>query len=231
MLKDIRKKKYQHIIISPEQCARNGAEQPMFTHLLENQKFASSISCINFDEAHFIVTSGEPDKENKIFRAEYSKCFEIRLRLSLKTPCTVFSATMPPVIQDKIIKSLKLSTDVSETCFISLSTNRPNLCFAVKKITGSLANLSNLDFLTSRPYHPPMARLKKTLIFVPTRPIGRQVERYLLLRFPGIVKRIHSLMSPRYKKETINEFMDPNGRILVLVCTSLLSNVSSRLLD
>lgn len=161
MLKDIRKKKYQHIIISPEQCARNGAQQPMFTHLLENQQFASSISCINFDEAHFIVTSGEPDKENKIFRIEYSKCFEIRLRLSLKTPCTVFSATMPPIIQDKILKSLKLPTDVSKTCFISLSTNRPNLCFAVKKLTGTLANLSNLDFLVSRPYHPPIVLKKK----------------------------------------------------------------------
>lgn len=198
----------------------------MFTHLLEDRKFASSISCLNFDEGHFIVTSGEPDKENKIFRIEYSKCFEIRLRLSVKTPCTVFSATMPQEIQDKILKSLKLPTDPSKTSFITLSTNRPNLCFAVRQITGALSNVSNLDFLTSRPYHPPLARFKKTLIFVQTKSLAGLVERHLLRSLPGIVRRIHSNMSDQYQEEAINDFIDPNGRTLVLVCTSLLSNVS-----
>lgn len=200
----------------------------MFTHLLEDQSFASSINVINFDEAHFIVTSGEPDKENKIFRVEYSKCYEIRLRLPLKTPCTVFSATMPSKIQDRILESLKLPTDPSETSFISLTTNRQNLSFAVRKLTRPMTDMSNLDFLVpkSKSYHPPMAVYKKTLIFVSTSTSARNVENYLGPRLPGMVKRIYALMSTEYKKQTIADFIDPNGSTRVLISTSLLSNVS-----
>lgn len=55
----------------------------MFTRLLENQAFVSKIKCLNFDEAHFIVTSGQENKEGKVFRPEFSKGYEIRLRLDL----------------------------------------------------------------------------------------------------------------------------------------------------
>lgn len=198
----------------------------MFTHLLEDPAFASSINCLNFDEAHFIVTSGEKDKQGKVFRAEYSRGFEIRLRLRLNTPCTVFSATMSPEVQQKILTSLKLPSDPSKTCFISLSTNRPNLCFAVRELCGPLTDLTNLDFLVQRPYHPPLARFKKTLIFVTTTPLARSVSGYLRGRLPGIVKCVYSAMSDRYKKNTISDFCSPHGQISVLVCTSLLSNVS-----
>lgn len=57
--KGILKGKYQHIIISPEQCSRSGNDTPMFTKLLESPGFIDRIKCLNFDEAHFIVTTGE----------------------------------------------------------------------------------------------------------------------------------------------------------------------------
>lgn len=198
----------------------------MFTRLLENQSFVHRIKCLNFDEAHFIVTSGEPDKEGNVFRPEYSKGFEILLRLATGTPCAIFSATMPPKVKEQILMSLRIPSDPSKTRFISLSTNRPNLSFAVKKISGRLADLSNLDFLFPDSYHPPLARLKKTLIFVPTTELCLALEEYLEDRIPGAIKRIHASLSAQYKKETTIEFCDPNGPILVLVATTVLSNVS-----
>lgn len=198
----------------------------MFTHLLEDSAFASSINCLNFDEAHFIVTSGEKDKQGKIFRAEYSRGFEIRLRLRLDTPCTVFSATMSPQVRQKILTSLKLPSDPSKTCSIFVSTNRPNLCFAVRELCRPLSDLANLHFLVLQPYHPPLARFKKTLIFVHTTTLARKVSKYLRSRMPGIVKCIYAVMSDRYKKRVINDFCSSHGQTSVLVCTSLLSNVS-----
>lgn len=198
----------------------------MFTRLLENPAFVSKIKCLNFDEAHFIVTSGQENKEGKVFRPEFSKGYEIRLRLDLQTPCTVYSATMPADVLDKILESLKIPRDPLKTCFISLSTNRPNLSFAVKKIDGSLSNLGNIDFVLPTLIHPPLVRLKKTLIFVPTTDSALDIEDRLNPRCPGSVQRIHSSLSLQYKEDIINEFNKPNGTISILITTPLLSNVS-----
>lgn len=197
----------------------------MFSQLLEHQSFVDRIKCLNFDEAHFIVTSGEPDKEGNVFRPEYSKGFEILLRLATGTPCAIFSATMPPKVKEQILMSLRIPSDPSKTRFISLSTNRPNLSFSVKKISGRLADLTNLNFLLTGLYHPPLVRFKKTLIFVPTTLLCLAVEELLEERFPGLVKRIHSSMSSEYKKEVIQEFCTPNGPVSILVATTVLSNV------
>lgn len=132
---------------------------------------------------------------------------------------------MPPDVKAKILKSLRLSSDPLRTRFISLTTNRPNLCFAIKKIPRPLSDVSNFDFLLPGLYHPPMVAFKKTLIFVPSKTIAMAVEERLAKRLPGAVKRIYSLMSDSYKKRWTADFLKPDGEVSILIATTLLSNV------
>ena len=81
----------------------------MLTRLLEESSFTSRVKCLIFDEAHFIVTSGSPDKEGNVFRIEYSKGYEVRIRLPLDIPCAIFSATMSQDVMNKILASLRIS--------------------------------------------------------------------------------------------------------------------------
>ena len=198
----------------------------MFTRLLEEPQFSSRIKCLIYDEAHFIVTSGQADKEGNIFRTEYSKGYEVRLRLPTNTPCAIFSATMSPEVMDKILTSLRIRKDPEETAFILLSTNRKNLCYAVQPTNGPLVKLSNLDFLFPTPVHPPMPLPKKTLIFVPSTDLALMIEAYLHKHLPReLVSRVHSTRSHRCKKRVIDDFSNPNGTIRVLVATTVISNV------
>ena len=219
---------YQHIIVSPEQCARSCPEVPLFSRLLERQAFLDRIKCVNFDEAHFIVTAGEADKEGNVFRPEYAKGYDLLIRLKTGTPCTLFSATMSKLVLGKIMKSLRLPTCTSKTTYLNLTTNRPNLCFAVQKLNGPLSKLSNLDFLIPSAYHPPMAPLRKTLIFVPTTDDSINLERRLNKLFPGttVAQRIHASLTAEYKTEIIEDYMGPQSKPPILITTTLLSNVS-----
>ena len=219
---------YQHIIVSPEQCARSCPEVPLFSRLLERQAFLDRIKCVNFDEAHFIVTAGEADKEGNVFCPEYAKGYDLLIRLKTGTPCTLFSATMSKLVLGKIMKSLRLPTCTSKTTYLNLTTNRPNLCFAVQKLNGPLSKLSNLDFLIPSAYHPPMAPLRKTLIFVPTTDDSINLERRLNKLFPGttVAQRIHASLTAEYKTEIIEDYMGPQSKPPILITTTLLSNVS-----
>lgn len=134
---------------------------------------------------------------------------------------------MPPKVMAKIVESLRLPDNPLKTSRIILSTNRKNLCFSVKKLEGSTSNLSNLDFLFQRPIHPPLVLPKKTIIFVQTTDMALTVQSHIQQRVPsGLVARIHSSQSDRYKKRVTREFCSPTGKILVLVATMIVSNVS-----
>lgn len=201
----------------------------MLTRLLEEPAFTSMVKCLIYDEAHFIVTSGLPDKEGNVFRSEYAKGYEVRLRLHSSVPCALFSATLSKAVLKKVLASLRISDDPQQTAFIFLSTNRKNLCYAVKEIKGSLANLSNLDFMFPSIVHPPMLPPKKTLIFVPTTQLTLEIESYLQYRLPQeMVARLHASRTGEIKKDIIADFCNPEGNILVLVTTTMISNVSLR---
>ena len=200
----------------------------MLTRLLEEASFTSRVKCLIYDEAHFIITSGQPDKEGNVFRTEYSKGYEIRIRLPLDIPCAIFSATMSQEITTKILNSLRISVNNSNTSFIRLTTNRRNLTYAVRQLDGSLNNLANLDFLFPGPVYPPLLPPKKTLIFVPTTDLALRVESYLQQRLnSALVSRVHASRSNRCKKRVIDDFCNPSGQTQVLVATSVISNVSN----
>ena len=201
----------------------------MLTRLLEEASFTSRVKCLIFDEAHFIVTSGQPDKEGNIFRSEYSKGYEIRIRLPLDIPCAIFSATMSQEVIKQILTSLRISVNNSNISFIRLTTNRKNLTYAVKQLDGPLSNLTNLDFIFPSLIHPPLLPPKKTLIFVPSTELALLVEPYLQQRLPSrMVSRLHASRSSRCKKRVIDDYCDPCGESRVLIATSVILNVSLR---
>lgn len=198
----------------------------MFSRLLEDNAFVKKIRCIIYDEAHFIVTSGQPDKEGNVFRPEYAKGYELRLRLPLKIPCAIFSATMSQTVMNQILKSLRIPANDPNTRYISLSTNRKNLTYAVRPILGSYTDLANFDFLVPLPVHPPLTLPKKTLIFVSNKDLALRLEPYLSRRLPkGAVSRIYSSFTAEYKEQVIKSFLDPSGPMLVLITTDVSSNV------
>lgn len=201
----------------------------MLTRLLEHQTFKNRVRGLLFDEAHFIVTAGKPDTEGNVFRPEYAKGYEIRIRLNSDTSTMVFSATMPPDILKQIMASLRIPSEPSRTSLLTLTTNRPNLTFAIKKASGTLSNLAELDFLIPKAHHPPMSRSRKTLIFVPTTKLTMAVSQYLNTKLPGIAQRIHSTLSTEFKHQIIEEFHKKDGRFSILVATTVLSNVRVRM--
>ncbi|KAG1744113.1 uncharacterized protein EDB91DRAFT_1080914 [Suillus paluster] len=109
-----------------------------------------------------------------------------------------------------------------------LTTNRPNINIShmVIPMVDSIKNLSNLDFLVSVPFHPPMSYPPKSIIFIDHKLSTAAVARYLNTRLPEAVRRVfkfqhlHSSMSTEHNEMVFNEFRKSNGLIQGVVATS-----------
>lgn len=199
--------------------------------MLKDQKFVKRIGFFFVDEAHFIITAGEPKLGEKLaFRTAYSKLAEVLLQLPVGIPVALFSATLPQAILHRIIKSLNLLTDMTDT--LLLTTNRPNVSHTVIPMVDSIKNFSNLDFLVSQPFHPPMSYPPKSLIFIDHKLSTAAVARYLNARLPEAVRRVfkfrhlHSSMSVEYNQMVFDEFRKPDGLVQGIVATSGASTVT-----
>jgi len=143
------------LLVAPEQFFPEGGHIPCLALQLKDPKFAKRIDFFFVDEAHFIVTAGEAQTGKKLpFHAAYGKLAEVLIQLPVSVPVTLFSATLPPVTLEKVLKSLNLPPDKMD--IIKLSTNRLNIMHAVIPVVDSIKNLSNLDFIVPIPFHPPM---------------------------------------------------------------------------
>jgi hypothetical protein len=117
------------------------------------------------------------------------------------------------------------------TVSIMLSTNRCNLIHAVIQMVGDISNFNNLNFLVPQPYHPPMAPLNKTLIFIDSKLYSGKLANHLLSRFPREqqmlrpVWHLHSEMSKAHIEDAYKSFSDPHGQCRILVATASVANV------
>ncbi|OAX30832.1 hypothetical protein K503DRAFT_704748 [Rhizopogon vinicolor AM-OR11-026] len=58
------------------------------------------------DEPHSIVTAGDAHTDEKLpFRAAYGKLAEVLIQLPVSIPVALFSATLPPVMLEKVLQS------------------------------------------------------------------------------------------------------------------------------
>ncbi|KAG0697913.1 hypothetical protein DFH29DRAFT_1020596, partial [Suillus ampliporus] len=168
--------------------------------------------------------AGEPKAGEKLaFRAAYGNLAEVLVQLPLGVPVALFSATLSQLILQRIIKSLNLSKDITDT--FMLTTNRPNISHAVIPMVDSIKNLSNLDFLVSVPFHLPMSYPPKSIIFIDHKLSTAAVARYLNTRLPEAVRRVfkfrhlHSSMSTEHNEMVFDEFRKPDGLVQGVVAT------------
>jgi superfamily II DNA helicase RecQ len=151
---------------------------PRFATFLHEPKLVKKISYIFIDEAHFIKTSGTAIDGEPPHRPSYARLGEIRARLPAGIPVALLSATLPPDVMEICTKSLHMKP--SNTTYIKLSTNHPNLMHAMIPMLGDISNFANLDFLVPLLYHPLMAPIKKTLLFIESKLKTGHLTRYLL---------------------------------------------------
>lgn len=203
---------FRNLLVAPEQFFPKGGHIQCLVLLLKDQNFVKWIGFFFFiDEAHFIITAGEPKAGEKLaFCAAYDNLAEVLMQLPLGVPVALFSVTLPQLMLQRIIKSLNLSTDITDT--FMLTTNRPNISHTVIPMVNSIKNLSNLNFLVSVLFHLPMSYPPKLIIFIDHKLSTAAVARYLNTRLPEAVRHVfkfwhlHSSMSTEHNKMVFDKF-------------------------
>ncbi|KAG2137774.1 hypothetical protein BD769DRAFT_1664002 [Suillus cothurnatus] len=215
---------FRNLIVAPEQFFPEGGHISRLALMLKDQNFIKRIRFFFIDEAHFIITAGEPKPGKKFaFCTAYGKLAEVLLQLPVDVLVALFLATLPQEMLQRIIKSLNLPRDLMDT--FMLTTNCPNVSHAVIPMVDSIKNFSNLDFLVSKPFHPPISYPPKSLIFIDHKLSTAAVARYLNTRLPEAVRRVfkfrhlHSSMSMEHNEMVFDEFRKPDGLVQGIVAT------------
>ena len=137
---------------------------PWLAQVLRNPHFVKQVKRVHIDEAHTIYTAGISLYGQPPFRSAWGKLGELRLVLPKNTPLQALSGTFPPHIVRCIREQLLFQSD---SVTIHLTSNRPNITYAVHPIVGALSNFQNLQFLipeqADHPFDP--KRIPKTIVF------------------------------------------------------------------
>ncbi|KAJ7201843.1 P-loop containing nucleoside triphosphate hydrolase protein, partial [Mycena pura] len=210
---------YQHLIVQPEQLKSHKGHLPQLARLLNVPQFSKTVARVHVDEAHNIYTAGRPHYGLPAFRPSWGVLNELRIRLPKGTPIQVLSATYPPHIKSAHAYHRK------NYLSLKLSSNRPNIIYAMHRIVGSLSNFRNLDFLISTPF----MKLLKVVVFHDDTQQCADTAIYqdkLLpaeLRYKGLVQHYHGGMSKEYLKQIFDDFSQENGVCRILHGTEGLS--------
>jgi superfamily II DNA helicase RecQ len=145
---------FQHLIVQPEQLKSHKGHLPRHARLLNDAKFAKTITRVHVDEAHFTCASGLSLYGLPAFCPSWGTLNELRIRLPKGTPIQALSATLPLHIKSAVIDNLNF--DHKSLVSIAISCNRPNIMYATHRIVGSLSDFRNLDFLLSPSFTCPL---------------------------------------------------------------------------
>jgi superfamily II DNA helicase RecQ len=220
--------KYEHLIVSPEQLSMYNGHLPRLARLIrQDGAFIKKIKRVHIDEAHNIYTAGLAHHGEEAFRPSYGKLGQFRVLLSKDTTFQALSATLPPHILSAVKRELLIRSDHLS---LTLSTNRPNITYAVTPLIGGLRNFHNFDCLIPPNYTPPMI-IPKTLIFHDNKLEAVDAAAYNNSRLPkalqthGVVKHYHSDMSSEYLQQTYEDFASDSGNCRILHATAGASTV------
>ena len=155
---------WQALIVTVEQLSLYKGHLPRLARLLrQDRTFVAKFKFLNVDEAHFIYTAGIRKHGQPPFCPAYGLLDVVRLLFSKQTAVSAHSATLPPHML-KIVTS-KLSMPPNRLV-INVSSNRPNMVYATRRLVSATSNYHNLDFIIIPiPYHAPML-LQKGVIFL-----------------------------------------------------------------
>ena len=224
-LQSLQAGEYTILIIQPEQLQSFGGHLPRLAQALRNRQFVKLIRRVHVDEAHTIYTAGILLYGLPAFRKAWGLLGELHLVLAKDTPFQALSGTFPDHIIKFVVDKLLFP---SNYVTISLTSNRPNIIYAMHLISGSLSNFRNLQFLIPNTGGQPfdIQEVPKTLIFHDDRHEAANAAKFLNNLCPEsmcnkrIFKHYHSLMSKEYLEETFQDFASPNGTTRVLCATS-----------
>lgn len=217
------------LVVQPEQLQPFRGHLPRFAQVLRNHHFAKLVKRVHVDEAHSIYTAGISLYGQLPFRSAWGKLGELRLVLPRNTPFQALSGTFPPHIVRCVREQLLFHSD---NVVIHLTSNRPNITYAVHPIIGSLNNFQNLQFLIPEHRDDPFdsKRIPKTIVFHDNLQEAANAAKYLNSMLDSsqnqqIAKHYHSVMSPAYLERTFQDFASPNGTTRILHATSGASTV------
>ncbi|KAG1790241.1 uncharacterized protein HD556DRAFT_1446377 [Suillus plorans] len=230
----IRDGRFNHLIVLPEQLFMFNGHLPRLAQLIRKDSiFIKRIKRVHIDEAHNIYTAGLPHHGEEAFRPSFSKLGELRVLLAKDTIYQALSATLPPHILSVIKWELSVP---SNHLSLTLSTNRPNIVYAITPLIGGTRNFHNFDCLIPPNYTTPMI-IPKTLIFHDNKQEAVDAAAYNNSHLPkalqnrGVVKYYHSDMSAEYLQQTYEDFASDSGSCRILHATAGTSTVISRIPD
>jgi superfamily II DNA helicase RecQ len=212
--------KFAVLIIQPEQLQPFGGHLPRFAQVLRNPHFSKLVKRVHVDEAHSIYTAGISLYGQPPFRSAWGKLGELRFVLPKNTPLQALSGTFPPHIVRCVREQLLFHSD---NVTIHLTSNQPNITYAVHPIVGSLKIFQNLQFLIpeheDQPFDP--KRIPKTIVFHDDPQEAANAATYLnSIQNHQIAKHYHSVMSLAYLERTFQDFASPDGTTRILHATS-----------
>ena len=219
------------LVIQPEQLQTFEGHLPRFAQTLRNPHFSKLVKRVHIDEAHTIYTAGISLYGQPPFRSAWGKLGEFRLVLPKSTPVQALSGTFPPHIINCVREQLLFQSE--NDVAIHLTSNRPNITYAVHPVVGSLSDFRNLQFLVpehgGNPFDP--KHIPKTIVFHDNLQEAANAAKYLNSLFPEamqnrqLAKHYHSVMSSGYLERTFQDFAAPDGTTRILHATSGASTV------
>ena len=198
---------YNVIITSLEMCL----DDTQFSKLLRMPDFTRNVLSIVIDEAHCVSEWGEN------FRKAFGELGRLRSYVPTMVPFLVTSATLPTHILDNVVQKLHIST--SQSVFINLGNDCPNITHMVCRIRGSSSDLGALDFIVdASATGDPLIR---TIVFFEKRQLAYDGYKHLQDLLPSElwsrVNFLHSGRSARSKKIVMEGFR--SGAIDILCAT------------
>ncbi|KAJ8489590.1 hypothetical protein ONZ45_g13521 [Pleurotus djamor] len=210
--KTIESGEVQVIVTSPEMCL----EHDGFRSLLSSTKFASKIAYFVVDEAHCISQWGDE------FRPVYANLGTLRALVPVRVPVLAVSATMPKPVLAQIRRTLHISEENSY--HIHLGTDRHNIAWSVKNMSGGKKDIESLNFLIPSEMTDgtlPSQNLPHSLVFFDEINVAIDALLHLRERLPDkdrhLIQVYHSRRSRRSKRKVLRRFR--SGRIRILLAT------------
>jgi hypothetical protein len=201
---------------------------PRLTRLIHQDSiFIKRIKCVHIDKAHNIYTAELPHHGKEAFQPSFGKLGELHVLLTKDTIYQALSVMLLPHILSVITQELSVP---SNHLSLTLSTNLPNIVYAITPLISGTHNFHNFNCLIPSNYTTPTI-IPKTLIFHNNKQEAVDAAAYNNSCLPkalqnwGVVKYYHSDMSAEYLQQTYEDFASDNGSCQILHATAGTSTV------
>ncbi|GJE92607.1 P-loop containing nucleoside triphosphate hydrolase protein [Phanerochaete sordida] len=204
---DLINRKFRAIFTSPEMLL----EHHGLSALIRTPSFTENVLGIAVDEAHTITLWGAE------FRKQFAELERLRACLPLHIPILATSATMTPAILKDVHEKLRIRPE--KNFHLNLGNDRPNITQIVVRIN-SPNDFSALDFVLDEVLASGDPKdLLRTLVFVKTRDLARNVWEHLNSKLPAHLRScidfLHAGRHNRAKRRVMRRFRAGEIRLLV----------------